>query len=317
MHMTINNLIRCLKRYKKCQKKQWQEFYYVHKVIGHLGKIEIEKDIIKCYVKQSVLQNELAEIYFNAYDLNSNFIHSDLKKVLDLAKPIVYIFDNLTFSKRQEFLVAQNVILYFHQCNFLKDICFVNGQTVIFNDCKYLKRSSNFYGTCNIVGDVKKFTIKNDRYFEENNHPLNHHPARICFDMEVDEFNVYNSNLRLGNNAYFMINANKVHIQNSSIIAPDIFIATKDITFNQAKLSASNQISLDAVSSKILGCEFDSLKIIINGQEIFQERKSLNNNDNPKVLLLGVLKELYKKCLLEQSRQCSCLSIDSILQRKK
>lgn len=247
---------------------------YLGGVIPNIGIIEEKDDCIICHVKQDLLEierNSKAGYYELLCDGMNTERDEEREKVdyYNLNKPVYYVFDGIYFKTIVEIVSSFSSVI-FRNCTFSSgiriyyadDITLENNEYACWTDFKE-------YGNAFLWGMVRNLTIKNDQFDNtrfllfDNNFGIN---------IEVNRLNIDSATICAGNHGQINIKAKETTIRKSELNAPEIYLDSDSIVFDDKSSMKSNGIIIENkncdLDTDMIFRNIDSPCVIYNGNEM-------------------------------------------------
>ncbi len=257
---------------------------FLKRIIPRIGTIEELEDCIICYASQKLLEKNAKRAYYELRCNGMNTVYDKSRELVDyfkLNKPVYYIFDGICFDTVVNLSsIFSNII--FRNCTFNIGIQIPFADTITLENNRYIcwtdfKECGNAF----LRGKVKNLEIKNENFinqyelkkYGENNFGIN---------IEVDNLKIENSTICAENHGQINIKSKKTIIWKSKISAPEIYLDSDSIVFDNSLLKATGII----IENKNCDCDTevgfyntDSPYVVYNGTEITTNIEFFNDEE--------------------------------------
>ena len=270
---------------------------------GNLGKVEITKDEIICYVDNKKIQrkydnkNRVYRVDFSS----TKPLTTELLNKYGINKPVRYIVDGIRFRDKLFFTTDKDTSVLFKGCKFHKQIRIVSADKVYFENNKYYDRYPVYaYKNKFLSGRANTIQFIFDNFVNSGKD----HPTQFGMDIIANNFNVISSNIDIKeSNQDSCIMAQNLNIMNSQISCPSLYLICDDIEVVSSKIVATDGIMIDEKNSSNIIDSIESPSITYNGQE--QQR--ISDEEMAKryhrLELIKELRRIRNNCINENNKQ--------------
>ena len=270
---------------------------------GNLGKVEITKDEIICYVDNKKIQrkydnkNRVYRVDFSS----TKPLTTELLNKYGINKPVRYIVDGIRFRDKLFFTTDKDTSVLFKGCKFHKQIRIVSADKVYFENNKYYDRYPVYaYKNKFLSGRANTIQFIFDNFVNSGKD----HPTQFGMDIIANNFNVISSNIDIKeSNQDSCIMAQNLNIMNSQISCPSLYLICDDIEVVSSKIVATDGIMIDEKNSSNIIDSIESPSITYNGQE--QQRISDEEiaKRYHRLELIKELRRIRNNCINENNKQ--------------
>jgi len=282
------------------------------KNVRKYGKCKILEDKVICFVDEKKLKKHSNDIFW--YKLNLYGIPLGYKEIASkygFDKPVEYVIEGIKFDKR--ILVnSYNADIIFRKCIFSRIVAIDHAANITFENNKYTLKYANYvYGLMNNpndyfwlenrdIGEIECIRFINDdlnTVLDNKESKDNGKNLLMKVYLRAKRVEVINSEIK--NNTVFLIDTEKLIMENSSINSDEVYITADNIESDNSNVIAKDGVIIESdgqVDSFL--SDIESSNIFYNGkefgrEEILEEDKCLHEQ---RILLLNTLKNIKNNC---------------------
>ena len=301
--------------------------YVAWRATFKLGKVEITKDEIICYVDEKKLKNK--EKYLHRYNLMFHFIpkNEEIYNIYKVDKPVHYIVRNVDFDMEIKIMAAmKDCHVTFENCTFTAGIEIDFADHLTFKNNIYRAQKHKNYNSIHKAGEFCISTY--DRIAEVNKLEFINEEIDISKGVPIMNINdlIYptkKSKLQLWLYAKNVIlDSSEINAKNMEIAADTVTLIDSDISAKEIEIKANKIVFDDAtISADVITIDSPSIEgklsmchegLFINGVEVDKNEAItiIENYDlalqKQRLELINSLKKIQSTCeerIAEQIKQ--------------
>lgn len=295
--------------------------YYLNKLTGKIGEIEICDDKIVCYVKQDLLDKTLRGKYsiydLELYGVSKNIEDKEMLEWYGLDKPLFYVFDNIKFRAGLKFSSFHASVI-FKNCQFRENIGIFWAEDVIFENNKYYNWTTRFYlGDSFLYGRVYGNLKFVDDNFVNSYEYKKYGDNKFGMSIEVGNLEIVNSKIEAESLGNIQIEAQEMNIIDSEIVSSEVYVDSKVMKSVNGNIIASRGVIIDNENKDLGICNIDAPYFVYNGNVLVSGSTNSvvidtrpNDLEKNRLRLLEELKKVRDCCNVENDKVIQVLKND-------